>query len=425
MDTKALFPTGPATGSAPKIFDFIIANDIEEIKFMLQDPQIDVNEGDEDHLTPLHLAVELEKEEIVRSLIENGAVVNRFTLDLKLTPLHIAVRNGSTCIADCLLANNADINCKNKLDHTPLHVAVSTKNIEMTRLLLFWGADPNIRTQDPRRESPLLKAATISGELTSLLLDSGAKLSHESKELHVSILANKPEIANIILDHITEPCHLMPNRIGRTPLQSVASHVGNCEPKVAANLMVRLLRLGDDVNYVNQFGGVFHILIARCVNFVDPVAVACFDYLLNRSDSNCDKIAPSSGSPLTLAFRLNQFAFAIKLIKVGFADVREVRLDLFKFSLAAVPALRMLFFSGHQFQPLFREQNKPHNPENDLREQFGEFCDWLEEGAKSVHSLKSLVRIHLRTMYKKRTLHILNSLEFPHILTRFVMFDDM
>lgn len=303
-------------------------------------------------------------------------------------------------------------------------MAVSTKNIEMTRLLLFWGANPNEKTSDPRRESPLLKAATISRELTSLLLDSGAKLSLESKELHVAILANKPDIANIILDHFDdrEPYHLLPNRIGRTPLQSVASHVCNCEPQVAVNLMKRLIALGDDVNYVNQFGGVFHILIARCMNVFDPVAVACFDYLLQLDNTNCDKLAPSSGTPLTLAFRLNQFYFAMKLIKVGFADARSCRLDQFKWSPQSSRSLKLLHFNGHRFSPLFREHNKPQSQE--YVQQFSEFCDWIDDAIKNVMSLKCLVRIYLRRRFKTQTSQILNTVRFPPILTKFVLFED-
>lgn len=43
--TRALFPAGPTTGCAPKMFDYIIANDLDEIKRMLEDPSVDINEG--------------------------------------------------------------------------------------------------------------------------------------------------------------------------------------------------------------------------------------------------------------------------------------------------------------------------------------------------------------------------------------------
>lgn len=420
---KVNYPTGPSSGCAPVIFDLIINSELAKVTALLQDELVDVNEGDEDELTALHLAVELENEQIIKLLLEAGAKVNKSTLDLKLTPLHIAVRNGSTPIADCLLANGADINCKNKIDHTPLHVAVSIKNIEMTRLLLFWGADANLRTSDPRRESALLKAATISSDLTKLLLESGANLSPESKELHVSILANKPDIANIILDHLSEPCQLLPNRIGRTPLQSVASHVQGCEPAAAVNLMRRLIDLGDDVNYVNQFGGVFHILISRCVNNLDPVAVACFEFLLTKNGRNCDKLVPLCGTPLTLAFKLNQFYFAKKLIRNAFVNVSTCRLDEFRFTAASADTLKLLFNCGYRFSSLFKEHNKPSNFLYDGCA-FEEMCQWLEEAGKEIMSLKGLTRIFIRNKYRENTPQVLRELDVPHILTRYVLFAD-
>lgn len=79
---KTLFPTGPSTGCSPAIFDMIIKSQVDQVKLLLGDNTVDVNAGDEDDLSPLHLAVELEKEEIVKILIENGAKVNKFTLDL-------------------------------------------------------------------------------------------------------------------------------------------------------------------------------------------------------------------------------------------------------------------------------------------------------------------------------------------------------
>lgn len=56
---KTLFPTGPSSGCAPLIFDMIINSEIDKVKLLLEDCKVDVNEGDEDDLTPLHLAVEV------------------------------------------------------------------------------------------------------------------------------------------------------------------------------------------------------------------------------------------------------------------------------------------------------------------------------------------------------------------------------
>ena len=161
------------------LFQIITQESVNDLRLFLERDTRSLNERDEDNLTPLHLAVDQDRDDMVSLLLEFGAEVNVHTFEARLTPLHVAVRNNNLAITDRLLEAGADVNSRNKIDHTPLHVAVSTKSIEMVRLLLFWNADTNVVTSDPRKESPLLKAATISFPLTRLLIDSGARLTLE------------------------------------------------------------------------------------------------------------------------------------------------------------------------------------------------------------------------------------------------------
>ena len=197
MESDQIFPhllSDFHLNSSLPLFDLIIKDDLKGVKKLIESESRCLMQFDDDELTPLHLAVEMGKEELVKCLIEavqlncglqdslqnetsaNGFsdIINHRTLDLKMAPLHLSVRNGSLTISDFLLSSGADVNIRNKIDHTPLHVAVTTKNIEMIRLLILWKADINVVTSDQRRESPLLKASTISLEITRLLLDTGA-----------------------------------------------------------------------------------------------------------------------------------------------------------------------------------------------------------------------------------------------------------
>ena len=401
---------------------FLVLTDgsADELRLLLERDTRFLNDGDDDNLTPLHLAVDQGRGEMVQLLLQFGSEVNVQTLEACLTPLHIAVRNNDLTIADRLLEAGADVNSKNKIDHTPLHVAVSTNNIEMARLLLLWQADPNIMTSDPRKESPLLKAATVSLPMTRLLLESGACWSLEAKELHVAILANKPDIACLLLDHMEcsrerEKIVLKPNRIGRSHLQSIASHIQNCNAQVAVSLAQRLISLGDDVNYANQFGTVFHILVSRGV---DAVSCALFDLFLSVAGRDCDKALPLYGTPLSLALRLEQNFFALKLIKEGFSDARQLSLDQLPVSQGSVRILKLLFFEGFRFPDMLASHYRL--PDNSDHEAFRDLLSWIRRSTQSVLPLKALVRLYLRSNYKNRCTLILARMKVPQLLCDYV-----
>lgn len=416
------------------LFDCIIRDDLESLQDLISDDSRCVNQADDDELTPLHLAVEMGKEQMVKMLIENGADINHRTLDLRMSPLHLSVRNGSMVITDLLLSNGADINIRNKIDHTPLHVAVVTNNIEMIRLLIIFNANVDAVTSDQRKESPVLKASTISLEITRLLLDAGAKLTQDLKEVHVAILANKPDIALFLLNSVDGSKSgmikhkLVPNRIGRTHLQSVASHVLNCDPSTAVLLMKRLIDLGSDVNHNNIFGTVFHILISRGE---DPVSIKCMDYLLTLDNINCDMMSPvgvpsTYMTPLCLAFRLGHFNYGMKLIKSGYADVRLVNLEYFKFKPGAGDLLKLAYINGLTFDHTFRDSCKSIVPlDMEHEKEFEEICSWIEIKSGEILPLKNLIRIHLRNIYRQKTPRILENLKIPKILVDFLLFESI
>lgn len=323
-----------AMTSDETVYQLITETTPDQLRNLLENDETLATKTDDDLMTPLHVAVELGRMEHAAILIEYGADVNAQTLESKLTSLHLAARVGHLRIADLLLASGGDVNARNKIFYTPLHIAVAAQNLEMTRLLLFWSADGNLITKDPRQESPLLKAATVSLPLTKLLVDCGSNAG--SRELHVAILANKVDVALFLLNNLDESVELKPNRIGRSHLQSVASHITQCDPEDAVALAKGLLARGSDVNYSNQFGTVFHILVTRGA---DPVSSALMDLFLQVPNANCDTSADGLPSPLLLALKVGQVDFVIKLVKEGFAEVTGVKIEQTK----TCPQLEHLF----------------------------------------------------------------------------------
>lgn len=86
------------------------------------------------------------------------------------TPLHEAVRVGSEEIVKMLVAKHPKINAINNFKDTPLHLAVMSPNINIVRILIDNGADLNIKNN--RNKSPLdLAAETNHPDITRLLLN--------------------------------------------------------------------------------------------------------------------------------------------------------------------------------------------------------------------------------------------------------------
>ena len=46
-----------------------------------------------------------------------------------------------------LASHNCEINVRDRSGNTPLHISVSKGDLQMTRLLLCLGADPNIKNK--------------------------------------------------------------------------------------------------------------------------------------------------------------------------------------------------------------------------------------------------------------------------------------
>lgn len=407
--------------------EMITRNEFDELKDLLEIDAAVVTMGDDDNLTLLHLAVDLNRLDMIQLLLDSGADVNVKTLEARLSPLHIAVRNGSLRAIDLLLSKGADVNSRNLIDHTPLHIAVTTNNLEVVRVLLFWKADPNVVTGDRRKETPLLKAATISYAMTRLLLDSGAQVSRYGEEIHVAILANKPDIASLIIDHMERNRKILilrPNRIGRTHLQSLCSHVINCDPIVALNLAKKLVFLGEDVNRINLYGSVFHILVVRGE---DPISSLLLDYFLSIDGRNPDVRIPFVGSsfggtPLYLAIKMGMVSFAIKLIKEGFANASSIRVEAIKWTSETLLLLHLLHWEGCRLDPFFLEHNPPTTANPRIISSFSDFLSFLRERQSTVRPLKEMVRIFLRRRHLEKLPMILTQLKVPTLLQDYLLY---
>ena len=115
-----------------------------------------VNAQDNDHKTPLFLAMRYRTPDIVRCLLEHGANPKLGNYEGK-TPLHLLLGlqdfdqdfgyhsdDHIFVVAQLLLEHGADVNSQDKSHETPLLLALRRKAPNIARFLLKHGADPSI-----------------------------------------------------------------------------------------------------------------------------------------------------------------------------------------------------------------------------------------------------------------------------------------
>ena len=169
-------------------------------------------QGDE-HNTPLYAASGQGQVDTVRWLLDHGADPNaRGDPGWPRAPLFYAAYTMQFEVVQTLLEHNADINLQSTDGETPLYWVSSNcgsreKFMDMVRLLLEHGADPNIGN----RHTTLLHRASSLGsiEAARLLLSHGAKVDAKDKtgRTPLQVVASKvrDELTKLLVEHGAVP----------------------------------------------------------------------------------------------------------------------------------------------------------------------------------------------------------------------------
>uniref|UniRef100_A0A669F7T9 Transient receptor potential cation channel, subfamily A, member 1b n=1 Tax=Oreochromis niloticus TaxID=8128 RepID=A0A669F7T9_ORENI len=146
----------------------------------------DLNSCDEQGNVPLHWAVERNKAESCKALLDLGANPNILNTAL-LSPLHLAVSHGHSNLVGVLLSySSTDCNLKGDLGNTPLMLACSLNNCEALSILLKHGAK---LCQQNKLGHFAMHAAAFAGakKAMEVILKAGEELGH-SAVCHINYL---------------------------------------------------------------------------------------------------------------------------------------------------------------------------------------------------------------------------------------------
>jgi ankyrin repeat protein len=139
-----------------------------------------------------------ENEELVRRLIQQNPALLRAS-NAHGTALHFAV--GHDKILELLLAKHMDVNAKNELGDTPLHIAAVEDLTASAELLLANKADVNAANLEG--DTPLHSPG--SKEMAELLVTKGANIEARNNEgrtpLHTAVKNGLTEIIEYLLSH--------------------------------------------------------------------------------------------------------------------------------------------------------------------------------------------------------------------------------
>lgn len=130
--------------------------------------------------TLIHWAAGVPNAKLIKLIIAKGSNVNQ-TQENKITPLQIAAFQGYPEVAQALIEHKADVNTKDEWGNSSLHQAVAQNHPEIVKLLLEHKADVNI--QNEVKWTPLHLAAYKGFRgIAELLLNAGANKDLKNSE---------------------------------------------------------------------------------------------------------------------------------------------------------------------------------------------------------------------------------------------------
>ncbi|XP_065071133.1 poly [ADP-ribose] polymerase tankyrase-2-like isoform X2 [Rhopilema esculentum] len=244
----------PTSKDADKqILEAAKSGDMDILKSLVTSQNVNCQDVDGRHSTPLHFAAGYNRLNVVMFLLQNGADVHAKDKG-GLVPLHNACSYGHYEVAELLVKYGANVNASDLWKFTPLHEAAAKGKFDICKLLLGHGADANKKNRDGHTPLDLVKECFP--DVIDLLRGDAALLEAAKK-------GNMPKVMKLVTrDNIN--CRDTQGR-NSTPLHLAA---GYNHLEVAEFLLEK----GADVNAQDK-GGLIPLHNASSYGHVDIAAL--------------------------------------------------------------------------------------------------------------------------------------------------------
>ena len=296
-----------------KVFDVVSLPLLKEIKDpaavkKLIEHGADVNERSTiEGFTPLFIACQYGNQEVISTLLENGADPN-LSLNNGMTPIFAVAENGSPETAQQIMKAGAKINEAVEEFYTPFRNAIINQNTPIVKFLLNNGVEADQYLGSEKTSALYYSAQEGYTHMLEILLKAGAdpNLAHEGGQTPVCIAAYFGRSESIALLVQAGAKLDDPAFENNTPLMHAFTH----EHPEAFKL---LLESGADPNcrLQNERTALHFVVQKRREEYLLPLIVADADPNLVMSDGN---------TPLSLAVRDSNLYMAGVLLEAG-ADI--------------------------------------------------------------------------------------------------------
>ena len=132
----------------------VLNKNLEAMKVLLDQPNVDINATNKNGSTPLHSAIIWKHTNAAKMLIDHSNIDINIENESYYTYLHLATYEQNVEVLEMLLQHpDIDVNIQNKYGISPLHVAVHTENIVLVKML-FDHPNINLNIQDKNGQTP-------------------------------------------------------------------------------------------------------------------------------------------------------------------------------------------------------------------------------------------------------------------------------
>lgn len=180
------------------------SNDVSSVRLLLTHG-VPVNRTDDDGNSALLVAVATWSIDMARLLLENGADPNFGPSDSDMSPFSLAARQNQVELVQLMLEHGADVNSPLSNGDTPINACMCHGvRSQIVETLLIAGANPNQKTRNGK--TPLIEALTMHRvDLVRLLLDHGANPNLAGPKHPLWPATYLPEALKLLIERGAKP----------------------------------------------------------------------------------------------------------------------------------------------------------------------------------------------------------------------------